>query len=136
MFNATNSNAIISKSKSICSIFFCICGISIKFKTLWKKKWASKVICFWNYRLQKAELLKCPKCPVSEHLWTGSMLKCLKGPNHCLNLHGSIFDTFFDHSEKKICCKNSVLVVSIIFRLFVNILTPDDKYSLLVKASL
>ena len=23
-----------------------------------------KVICFWDYRLQKADLLKCPKCPV------------------------------------------------------------------------
>ena len=136
MFNAINSKTIISKSKNIFSFFFCISEMYIKFVILWKRRSASEVICFWNYRLQKAELLKCPKCPVSEHLWTGSMLKCLKGPNHCLNLHGSIFDTFFDHSEKKICCKNSVLVVSIIFRLFVNILTPDDKYSLLVKASL
>ena len=32
--------------------------------------------------------------------------------------------------------KNSDLVVSQILRLFVNILTPDDKYSLLVKAIL
>ena len=31
--------------------------------------------------------------------------------------------------------KTSVLVVSEILRLFVNILTPDDKYSLSVKAS-
>ena len=36
---------------------------------------------------------------------------------------------------KKISSKNSVLVVSEILRLFVNILTPDDKYSLSVKAS-
>ena len=35
----------------------------------------------------------------------------------------------------KISSKNSVLVVSEILRLFVNILTPDDKYSLSVKAS-
>ena len=35
----------------------------------------------------------------------------------------------------KICSKNSVLVVSEILRLFVNILTTDDKYSLSVKAS-
>ena len=35
---------------------------------------------------------------------------------------------------KKISSKNSVLLVSEIFRLFVNILTPDDKYSLSVKA--
>ena len=35
----------------------------------------------------------------------------------------------------EICSKNFVLVVSQIFRLFVNILTTDDKYSLSLKAS-
>ena len=59
----------------------------------------------------------------------------LKGPKHCLNLDGSICLIFFDHSEKKISSKNSVLVVSEMLRLFVNILTPDDKYSLSLKAS-
>ena len=34
---------------------------------------------------------------------------------------------------KEISSKNSVLVVSEMLRLFVNILTPDDKYSLAVK---
>ena len=63
MFNATNSNAIISKSKIICWIFFCISGIYIKSVTLWKKRWASEPICFWNYRLQKAGLLKYWKAP-------------------------------------------------------------------------
>ena len=36
---------------------------------------------------------------------------------------------------KKISSKNSFLEVSEILRLFVNILTPDDKYSLSVKTS-
>ena len=36
---------------------------------------------------------------------------------------------------KKIRLENSVLVISEILRHFINILTPDDKYSLLVKAS-
>ena len=36
---------------------------------------------------------------------------------------------------KEISSKNSVLVVSEILRLFVNILTPDEKYSLSEKAS-
>ena len=36
---------------------------------------------------------------------------------------------------KEISSKNSVLVVSEILRLFVNILTPDDKYSVSVKGS-
>ena len=36
---------------------------------------------------------------------------------------------------KEVSSKNSDLVVSEIFRLFVNILTPDEKYRLSVKAS-
>ena len=36
---------------------------------------------------------------------------------------------------KKYSSKNSVLVVSEILRLFVNMLTPNEKYSLSVKAS-
>ena len=60
--------------------------------------WASEVICFRNYRLQKAGLLKWQKRPVSQHLWTVNMLK---GAKHCLNLQGSIFVKFLDHSERK-----------------------------------
>ena len=65
-----------------------------------------------------------------ENLRTVNMLK---GPKHCIILHGSIFVKFFDYSEKE--SKNSVLVGPEISRLFVNILTPGDKYSLSVKAS-
>ena len=36
---------------------------------------------------------------------------------------------------KAISSKNSAVVVSEILRLFINILTPDDKYSLSVKTS-
>ena len=62
------------------------------------KRWASEVICFWNYRLQKAGLLKCPKSRVSEHLWR---VNILNGPKHCKNLQGSFFVRFFDHSQRK-----------------------------------
>ena len=78
--------------------FFCISGIYIKFEIFWNKRWASDVICFWNYTLQNAGLLKCLKSSVSEHLWAVNMGK---GPKHCLNLHGSIFLGFFDHSQVK-----------------------------------
>ena len=57
-----------------------------------KKIWASEVISFWNYRLQKAGLVKSLKRPLSEHLWTVNMLK---GPKDCLNKHGTIFLIFF-----------------------------------------
>ena len=41
-----------------------------KIRNTLKKKWALEVICFWNYTLQKAKLLKCAKSTVSEHLLT------------------------------------------------------------------
>ena len=67
-----------------------------------KQKMSLRGYFFWNYRLQKAALLKCLKSPLSEHLWTVHMLK---GPKNCLNLHGSIFVIFFDHSERKLAQK-------------------------------
>ena len=104
MFNVTTSNAIISKSKKIFLIFFWISGIYIKFGILWKKNWASEVICFRNYRLQKAVLLKCIKSLGSEHLWTFNMLKC---PKDCLNHHGSVFLIFLialkENQLQKVC---------------------------------
>ena len=133
MSNATNSNAIISKSKNIFSIFFWISQIFIKFVLLCKKRSASEVICFWNYRLQKAGLLKLLKSPLREHLW---IVNILKRPKDCLNKSaGHLFCNVFWSLLNEISSENSVLVVSEILRLFVNILTPDDKYSLSVKSS-
>ena len=97
------------KIKKYFLIFFCILGIYIKLGLLWKKRWASEFILFWIYRLQKAELLQCPKTHVSEYLWR---VNRLKGPKHYLNLNGTIFVISFDHSEKKISSENSVSVIS------------------------
>ena len=91
------------------------------------------MISLWNSRLQNVGLFGSLKRPVSKHLSTVNMLN---GPKDYFNLHGSIFVIFFDHYWKKITSEDSVLVVSDILRLFVNILTPNDKYSLAVKASL
>ena len=96
-----------------------------------QKRWASETISFWSYRFQKSGLLKCQNNPMSENLWTVNMLKGLKD---CLNLHGGNFVIFFDHSETKIGSKIFVLLVSDILTLFVNILTPNDQYSVSVKA--
>ena len=91
VFNATISHAIIFKSEKIFLILFCISTIYIKLGILWSKRWASDVICFWNYRLQKASLLKYVKSPLSEHLWTFNMLK---GPKHLLKFRSIIFVIF------------------------------------------
>ena len=97
VFKAINSNAIISKWKNIAQFFLYFRNLH-QFLNPLKKIRASEVIFFWNYRLQKAGLIKCLKSYVSEHLWTANMFR---GPKHCLNQHGSIFVVFFDQHEKK-----------------------------------
>ena len=131
MFTLTCSNAIISKPKNIFWIFCCIFGIEIKFGILWKKRWASNVISFWNYRVEKVSFLTCLKSHVSEHLWTVNMLKGPKTAYLCT----AVFLPYFLITLKENELKISVLVVSNILRLFVNILTPDERYSLSGKAS-
>ena len=98
MFNAINSNAITSKPKNVhnTNIQNVENIIYIIFGTLWQKRWASKVICFLNYRLQKAGLLKWLQSPVSEHLRKANVLKDRK---HWLNLHNQILVIFFGHPE-------------------------------------
>ena len=93
----TNSNVIISKPKIFLDFFVHFWNLHKIWKTL-KKRWDLEVICFWNYRLEKSGLIKCPKSPMSEHLWTVNMFK---GPKDCLNWHRSIFAKFFHQSEMK-----------------------------------
>ena len=94
----------LSKNLKIFSEFFSAFAKSKSKLEYFEKKWASEVICFWNYRLRKAVLLKFIKSPVWEHLWTGNMLN---GPKQCLNLQGRNFVKFFDVSERKSAKKNS-----------------------------
>ena len=130
MSNAANSNGITSKWKNILRIFFCISGSYIILGILWKKRWASEVISYLYYTLPKAGLLKWLKSPVSEHVWTVNMLMVQK----IASFSTAVFLTYFWSLGKEISSENSALLVSETLRLFVNILTPDDKYSLSVKA--
>ena len=135
MFNATNSNAIISKSKNMLWMVFWISGIYIKLGILWKKHEPQRLFVSEIIDCKKRSYLNASKAPCQKtfgHLWRVNMLKCL---GHCINLHSSIFVILFDHSERKSARKTLVLVVSEILRLLVNILTPDDKHSLWVKPS-
>ena len=66
----------VSPNQKIASqIFLRTCGIYAQFLIFWKKGWASEVISFLIYRLQKVGLLNILKNPMSEHLWTVNMLK-------------------------------------------------------------
>ena len=58
-----------------------------------------------------------------------------KRSERLLKSAGQSFSMIFRSLWKETSLKNSVLVVSQILRLFVNILSPDDQYSLSVKAS-
>ena len=60
----------------------------------------------------------------------------VKGFERLLKSARQYFCQSFSSLWKGMTSANSVLVVSEILRLFVNILTPNDKYSLSVKASL
>ena len=112
--------------------FFCISGIYIKFTILSKKSCASEVISFWNYWLENAELLKCPK---SHRVRTLTDSQDFKGSETLLKSAREYFDDLFWTLWKKISSKNSFSEVPEILRLFVIILTPDNKYILSVKAS-
>ena len=57
---------------------------------------------FWNYRLEKAGLIKCIKSSLLENLRT---VNALIGPKHCLNQHGRGFIIFFDDFERKLVRK-------------------------------
>ena len=59
----------------------------------------------------------------------------VKGPGKLLKSAQTYFGHLFWSLWKVFSSKNSVLAVSEILRVFVNILTHDDKYSLSVKAS-
>ena len=59
----------------------------------------------------------------------------VKGSETLYKSAGKYFCHSFRSVWKKISSKNSILVVSEILKLLVNIMTPDDKYSLSVKAS-
>ena len=74
----------------------------MKFEGLSEKSWAPHLISYWNYRLEKAELLKYPKSPAPELLQTVNILKSGK---HWLNPNGSIFVIIFDHSQRKSASK-------------------------------
>ena len=59
----------------------------------------------------------------------------VKGPKTVLKSEQHYFGHIFWSLWEKVRSKNSVLVVSEILRVFFNILTSDEKYSLTVKAS-
>ena len=83
------------------------------------------MISFWKYRMEKAELLKYPK---------SNRVRTLIDSQHVKGKETLLFYIFWSLG-KKITSKNSFLEVFKMLRLFVKILTPDDKYSLSVKAS-
>ena len=132
MVNATNSNAIISKSKNIFSNFFLPFWNLDKIWNTLKKKMSLGGYFFPKLYTAKSGVTYMSIKPRVRRLMDSQHVKGSK------TLHKSsrqyFFVIFFFLLLKKISSKNSFLAVSEILRHFVKILTPDDKYSLSVKA--
>ena len=73
--------------------------------------------------------------PKKPYLRTGMDTQQVKGSERIFKSARQYFGQIFSSLWKEIFSKNSVLVVPEILRLFLNILTPDDKYSLSVNVS-
>ena len=127
-----NQMKLSQNQKQFFRVFFCISGIYKKFQILSTKSWPSEVISFGNYWLGKAELLKCAKSPRVRILMD---IQQFKGSQTLLQSTRQYLSYIFWSLWNKISPKTSFLELSQIFRLFVNILTPDEKYSVSVKAS-
>ena len=87
---------------------------------------------FRNYELRKTWLDECLESPIWEDFSTGKMVN---GSKHFFNINDSTLTMFIDLLSW-MSWKKSLLVTCKIFRLFVNTLTTDDKYSLLSKDNL
>ena len=116
-----NLKAFISKRNGCFSISDCISEMCMKFRTFWKERRVSYPNCYWNYCIRKRCLLKRLKGLSSAH---HSVINVLTGSKHCWSQHGTTTFLLFYEIEKM-----SALVTSEIFRLFVNTLTTDEKYS-------
>ena len=73
--------------------------------------------------------------PQKSHVRTLMDSQHVNGSERLLKSAQQYFSHTFWSFWKEISSKRFILVVSEIFRLFVNILAPDEKYSLSVKAS-
>ena len=132
VFNATNSNDSIPKSKNLFSIFSCISGIFKKFGILSKKSWVSEDYSFWNYWLRKVELVKCAKTSRVRKLMDGQHFK---GSETLLKVAWQYFLLYFLITLKGNQLQKLFFRSIWNLRLFLTILPPDDKYILSVKAS-
>ena len=100
----------------------------MKLGTFWEKKEEYPTLTYyWNYCIRKTCLLKRLKGLDSAH---HSLINVLTSFETLLRLARLLaLFLFFHEFEDKLSGKKSALVTSEIFRLFVNTLTPDDKYS-------
>ena len=98
----------------------------MKFRTLPKKRRVSWPNYYRSYCIRKRYLLKRLKGLASAHHFSNQRVNSfetlLKSTRHT-------YFPLFPRIRDKLSWKKSALVTSEIFRVFVNTLTPDDKYS-------
>ena len=102
------------------------------FKIFSKKVWPRSVLYIWTYGLQKTWLDKFLKSPVSEDPSTSNTVN---GPKQFSNLNETSFTIFIDLCEYNWGLK-FLWLISKIIGLFLDALSADNKYSLLIRENL
>ena len=96
----------------------------MKFRLFWKKRRVSSSNFYRNYCVRKRSLLKLLK-GIAHH----SVINVLTSSKHCWSQHRPNYFPLIPRIQDNVSWKKSALVTSEIFRLFLNTLTPDVKYS-------
>ena len=98
----------------------------MKFRTFPKKRRVSWPNYYRSYCIRKRYLLKRLKGLASAHHFSNQRVNSFETLLKSTRHH---YFPFFPRIRDKLSWKKSALVTSEIFRVFVNTLTPDDKYS-------
>ena len=122
----------LSKNRNIFSQFF---SAFAKFRSnleYFKKKMSQRGYLLLKLQTAKSGVTQMPKKRSARTLVDSQRVK---GSETLLKSEQQYFSHVFWSLWKRKNSKNSFLVVSIVLRHFVDIFTPDDKYSLSVKSS-
>ena len=114
------------KGKAFCGFFIAFLKCAWRFEHSEKKRRVSSPNYYRNYSIRKRCLLKRLKGVASAH---HSIINVSTGSKHCSSSQRHHYFHIFPWIRDKLSWKKSPLVISEIFRLFVNTLTPDEKYS-------
>ena len=130
-FSDNNFKRLYLKNERIFLVFYCISEMCMKLRIFRKTRRVSQFNYCWYYCIRKRFLLKRLKGLASTHYCFNTLFgnQRVNGFETLLKLARHYYLLIFPRIRDKLSWKKSALVTSEIFRLFVNTLTPNDKYS-------